>query len=175
MMRLKGAKIMISDDTNRQEEASSPLFWFGNLPRRIRSDETADSRLAGFPVNLLYSQIVDRETDKETAKFLLMMCAFDPAKLLGDKQLCNKVRAVWYYPDPATYIEDAHIRQMQYRTRKASEYAITVIWDKDQSRWETRKYKGNELVCLAYGKDFNSAMWQTTALGPQLDEAIDTQ
>ncbi len=59
---------------------------------------------------------------------------------------------------------------MQYKSRKASEYSITVVWDKDQNRWETRKYKGNELVCLAFGKDFNSAMWQTTALGFRLDD-----
>ena len=166
---------MISDDTKRQKGASSPVIWFGNLPRPIRPDVGVDSRLAGFPANLLYSQIADPDTDRETAKLLLMMCAFDPAKLLADKQLCKKVRAVWYYPDPTSYIEDGHKRQMQYKGRKAGEYSITVVWDKDQSRWETRKYKGNELVCLAYGKDFNSAMWQTTLLGPQLDEALDTQ
>jgi hypothetical protein len=62
-----------------------------------------------------------------------------------------------------------------HKSRKAGEYSITVAWDKDESRWETRKYKGNELVFLAYGKDFNSAMWHTTLLGPQLDEAVDTQ
>jgi hypothetical protein len=175
MMRLKGAKIMISDVTKKQKDASSPVIWFGNLPRPIRPDDGVDARLAGFPANLLYSQIADPETDRETAKFLMMMCAFDPARLLGDRQLCSKVRAVWYYPDPTSYIEDGHKRQMQYRSRRAGEYSITVIWDKDESRWETRKYKGDELVFLAYGKDFNSAMWHTTALGPQLDEALDTQ
>jgi len=89
--------------------------------------------------------------------------------------LCKKVRAVWYYPDPASYIEDSHKRQIQYTSRRASEYSITVIWDKDETRWETRKYKGNELVSLAFGKDFNSAMWQTTVIGPQIDEVLDTQ
>ena len=53
---------MISDDTKRQKDASSPVFWFGNIPRQIRSDDGVDSRLAGFPVNLLYSQIADPET-----------------------------------------------------------------------------------------------------------------
>ena len=166
---------MISEDTKNQKDASSPVFWFGNLPRPIRSDEGVDSRLAGFPANLLYSQIADPETDGETAKFLLMMCAFDPARLLGDEQFRTKVRAVWYYPDAASYIEDAHKRQMQYNSRKAGEYSVTVAWDKDQSRWETRKYKGNELVLLAFGKDFNEAMWHTTAFGPEIDEALDTQ
>jgi hypothetical protein len=152
----------------------SPVL-FSNLPRRILRDEVIDSRLAGFPVNLLYSQIIDPRLDRETAKRLLMMCAFDPAKLLADKQLCMKVRAVWYYPDPATYTEDGHKRQMQYKSRRASEYSATIVWDKDHSRWESRKYKGNELVCFAFGKDFKSAMLQTTAFGPQLDEALDTQ
>jgi len=70
-----------------------------------------------------------------------MMCAFDPAKVLGDKRLCKNVRAVWYYRNATTYFEDGHKRQMQYRNRKASEYSSTVVWDKDQSRWETRKYQ----------------------------------
>ena len=113
--------------------------------------------------------------DAETAKFLLMMCAFDPARLLGDEQFRTKVRAVWYYPEPTTDIEDAHKRQMQYKSRKASEYSFTVAWDKDQDRWEKRKYKGNELICLAFDKDFNLAMWKTTAFGPQNDEVLDTQ
>lgn len=153
----------------------SPVFLFGNIPRPIRPDETVDSRLAGFPANLLYSQITDLETERETARLLLMMCAFDPAKLLGDKELCKKVRAIWYWPDPSSYIEDGQKRQMQYTSRKASEYSITVIWDKDQSRWEMRKYKGDELVFLAIGKDYDSAMRQATLLGPQLDEALDTR
>jgi hypothetical protein len=165
---------MISEDTKKQKHASGPV-WFSNLPPRIQPGGAADSRLAGFPANLLYSQIADPKTDTQTAKLLLMMCAFDPAKLLGDKQLCKKVRAVWYYPDPSSYAEDEYKRQMDYKSRKASEYSITIIWDKVQSRWETRKYKGSQLVCFAFGKDFNSAMWQTTALGPQLDEALDTE
>jgi hypothetical protein len=146
---------MVSEDTKNQKDASSPVFWFGNLPPRIRSDEGVDSRLAGFPANLLYSQIADSEMDREKAKLLLMTCAFDPAKLLADTRLCKKVRAVWYYPDPTSHIEYPHKRQMQYKSRNASEYSITVDWDKDQDRWETRKYKGNELVCLAFAKDFN--------------------
>ena len=64
---------------------------------------------------------------------------------------------------------------MQYRSRKGGDYSVTVIWDNGQNRWETRKYKGDDLVLLAFGKNFNSAMWQTTALGPQLDEELDTQ
>jgi hypothetical protein len=175
MMRLEGAKIMISNNTNEQKDASSPVRWFGNLPRRILPDEGVDPRLAGFPANLLYSQIIDPKTDPETSKFLLMICAFDPTRLLSDEQFRTKVRAVWYYPDPTSYVEDAHKRQMQYDSRKAGEYSITVAWDKDQNRWETHKYKGNELVCLAFGEDFNSAMWQTTAFGPRLDETLDTQ
>ena len=165
---------MISEDTKKQKHATGPV-WFGNLPRRIRPHEAVDSRLAGFPANLLYSQIADADTNSKSAKFLLMMCAFDPAKLLGDKQLRKKVRAVWYYPDPSSYAEDEYKRQMDYKSRKASEYSITIRWDKAQSRWETRKYKGSQLVCFAFGTDFNSAMWQTTAPGPRVDEILDTQ
>ena len=65
---------MISEDTKNQKVASRPVFWFGNLPCSIRSDEEVDSRLAGFPANLLYSQIADPEMDTKTAKFLLTVC-----------------------------------------------------------------------------------------------------
>ena len=112
---------------------------------------------------------------KETANFLLMACAFDSSRLLEDKQLCNKVRAVWYYPDPASYIEDEHIRQMQYKSRRASQYSVTVTWDKNRGRWETRKYRGYELVRFALGEDYRSAMLHTTWFGPDLDEPVDTQ
>ncbi len=117
---------MVLDNTNKQKDGSNAVVSFGNIPRQIRSDDEADSRLTGFPTSLPYSQIADPETDNETAKFLLMMCAFDSAKLLADEQLCKKVGAVCYYPDPASYIEDKHIRQMQYKSRKASQYSVTV-------------------------------------------------
>lgn len=77
---------MISDVTKRQKNVNSPVFLFGNLTRPIRRDDGVDSRLAGFPANLLYSQVPDPHTNRETAKLLFMMCAYDPAKLLGDKQ-----------------------------------------------------------------------------------------
>jgi len=150
---------MISNDTN-EKYAGSPVCWFGNLPRRIGEDAGVDSRPTGYPANLLYSQIADPEMDGKTAKFLLIMCALDPARSLGDEQFRTKVRAVWYYLDLARHIEGAHKRQMQYNSRKAIEYSITVVWAKDQHRRETRKHRANELVFLALGKDFNSTMWQ---------------
>jgi hypothetical protein len=59
MMRLEEAKIMVSDDTKKQKDASSPAFWFGNLPQRIQPDEVIDSRLAGFPANQDFSESVE--------------------------------------------------------------------------------------------------------------------
>ena len=53
------------------------------------------------------------------------------------------------------------------RALEVSIYALFYDGEKPPAaRWETQKFKGNELVCLAFGKDFNSAMRQTTALGP---------
>lgn len=43
----------------------------------------ANSGLAGFPANLLYSQIADPRADTQTAKLLRML--FDPAELVGDQ------------------------------------------------------------------------------------------
>ena len=81
---------MISNNTNKQKGASNAVVSFGNIPHQIRGGDGGDSRLAGFPVSLLYSKIADPELDKETANFLLMMCAFDSASglvLRGPGQL----------------------------------------------------------------------------------------
>jgi hypothetical protein len=43
------------------------------------------------------------------------------------------------------------------------------------SQWETRKYKGGDLIRLRFGKDYGLAMWQTTDSGPQADETLDTE
>jgi hypothetical protein len=166
---------MTSEGAKKEKRASSPVVSYGNLPRQITCDNGVDCRLADFPVNLLYSQLADPETDAVTAKFLLMMCAFDPARLLADKELRKKVRAVWYYPDKASYMEDEHMRQMHYTSRKPSAYSITVTWNKHHDRWETRKYKGGNLIRLSFGKDYRLAMWQTTHSGPQADETLDTE
>jgi hypothetical protein len=56
---------MISNDTKRRKDASGPATWFGNLPRPIRTEDGVDSRLAGFPANLLYSQIAHPKTDSQ--------------------------------------------------------------------------------------------------------------
>jgi len=166
---------MSSEDAKKEKCESRPVVSYGNIPRQITCNNGVDFRLAGFPANLLYSQLADPETDAVTAKFLLMMCAFDPAGLLADKELCKKVRAVWYYPDKASYIEDEHIRQVQYTSQKPSTYSITVTWNKDHDRWETRKHKGSELIRLSVGKDYKLAMWQTTDLALQTDETLDTR
>ncbi len=62
---------MNSCDSEKQKGRSSAVCWFGNLPRRILPEEGLDPRLAGFPANLLYSQIADLEINGETAKFLV--------------------------------------------------------------------------------------------------------
>ena len=82
---------MISEDTKKQQHASGPV-WFSNLQPRIQPGGAADSRLAGFPANLFYSQIAVPATDTQTARLLPML--FDPAKLVGDElQLSNLLAA----------------------------------------------------------------------------------
>jgi hypothetical protein len=55
---------MTPDDTKKQKDASGAVVSFGNIPHQIRSDDGGDSRLAGFPVSLLYSQTADTELHK---------------------------------------------------------------------------------------------------------------
>ena len=59
---------MITNDTKKQGDTGSPAFLLGNLPKRFQPDDGVDSRLVGFPVNLLYSQIADPKEFLGTAR-----------------------------------------------------------------------------------------------------------
>jgi hypothetical protein len=47
-----------------------------------------------------------------------------------------------------------------------------VVISKGDGRIETRKYRGEELVCQASGTDFQKAMIHTTIVGPEEDELL---
>jgi len=59
---------------------------------------------------------------------------------------------------------------MRYLTKPKNGYSIRVIFEKDTGRWQTEKFKGEELVRSAFGSTFEQAMLHTTMGGPEPDE-----
>ncbi len=126
-----------------------PVF-IETVPHQIEAewDSTLAPRLAGFPVNLLYVSV--------------------------RKHLFRKrIASCCYLFDPASYIEDSDKREMTYFPRMKSRSRVKVEYHKNKGSWETLKYKGDKLVALALGPEFDGAMMQTTVIGLQPDEPID--
>ncbi len=44
------------------------------------------------------------------------------------------------------------------------------IQDKNRGNWQTEKFRGDKLICLAAGPTFDGAMIQTTMVGAAVDE-----
>lgn len=71
--------------------------------------------------------------------------------------------------------EMLHAVKVLRRVRRTAINSVTITWDKDRGRWETRKYEGCVSVRYAFGEDYRSAMLRTAAFGSELDEPLDTQ
>ena len=124
----------------------SAFLLLGCVPDRIEAEwDPRFAHLAGFPLNLAYAG-----THGEAA---VVLCTY------------------WF--DPGTYAEDGDRREMWYRPRHASPYRVCVVYDQRRSRWETTKYRGDEVVSLADGRSFEQAMMQTTLVGLRPDEPSD--
>ena len=62
---------------------------------------------------------------------------------------------------------------MRYYPRDPSPFWVEVVSSKGDGHIEARKYRGEELVCLATGRDFRKAIIHTTIAGLAEDEPAD--
>jgi hypothetical protein len=125
-----------------------PTTFIANIPVQIQAEWDPDyAHLAGFPLNIVYTGLRNSE---------------------GQDQ--PRPAAACYWLDPGTYREDEQRREMLYVPREASPYSVRVTVRKDTGTWETRKYRGQELVCAASGPNFKTAMLHTTLAGLESDE-----
>ncbi len=62
---------------------------------------------------------------------------------------------------------------MTYFPRVKSAYRVKVQYHKNRRCWEMVKYKGDKLVALAFGREFDGAVMQAAVVGLQPDEPID--
>ena len=77
-----------------------------------------------------------------------------------------------YEPDLATFRETKKTRELTYFNREGGTYRVRVVINIKSGRLETFKYKGRKVVACASGRDFDSAMVQTTLVGIEKDEPV---
>jgi hypothetical protein len=116
------------------------------VPQVIEADwdRGCAPRLAGFPVNIIYT-----------------------ARIEGGIEIAA------YVFDPATLVQERECRRMQYRPTVDNGFSVTVVVHPD-GKIETFKYRGSDLICEACGPDFQTAMIQTSMCGLVRDELSTT-
>jgi hypothetical protein len=134
---------MIEDDWDDRSH------FFGCTPHQIEADwhEKWGPLLEGFPLNILFATI---RNDAQTGQ--------------------QSVVEVCYWPDLATFREDAERKEICYFTEPMSAYFVRVILEKKTGRWQTQKFKGETVIRSAFGSTFDGAMLHTTIDGPEPDE-----
>jgi len=122
---------------------ATPPSFLACIPHAIEPhwDNVWVPRLAGFQVNIVYI-----------------------AKIEG----VGLAQATYIF-DPGTFIEGEQARQMRYRPTIESDFSVLVVLH-PESKIETFKYRGSELICEACGPDFRTAMIHTAAGGIAMDE-----
>jgi hypothetical protein len=79
-------------------------------------------------------------------------------------------REVCYWPDLATFLEDRQTRRMMYYPSDLSRYSVSVVYSKDEDRWEAAKYCDASLARHCAGASFEEAMARTLEFGLEGDE-----
>ena len=122
------------------------------VPQKIEADwhEKWGPLLAEFPLNIVYACVQRAESDQ--------------SKMLGI--------TACYEPDLATFRETKKTRELTYFNREGGTYRVRVVLNIKSGRLETFKYNGRKLVACASGRDFDSAMVQTTLVGIEKDERV---
>ncbi len=126
-------------------------LFIANVPYQIeaRWDDNWAPRLAGFPLNLLYTGI---------RKY----------------RYGSRVESCCYWPDLGSFADDGERRSMNYIPRVKSGYWVRVEYDKQKGWWRTAKYSENKNVAVTIGgPEFDHAMMLTTVIGLQPDEPVD--
>jgi hypothetical protein len=113
--------------------------FFAFVPSQIEPQDGYDSRLIGFPLNVVFSGPID-----------------------GGQQSPVEV---CYVPVPETFRENSERKEMFYVTRPKNCYSIRVIFEKATGQWRTEKFKGKKLIQTAFGKTLDQAMLHTTMGG----------
>lgn len=130
-----------------EDGSNDEPYFFAVVPNQIEANDNYDPALIGFPLNILFGRI-----------------ARDP--LSGEE---SPVR-VCYEPAPETFRENGRQKEMRYFTTPTNGFSVRVIFDKKTGRWQTEKYKGEQIIGSASGSTFDQAMIHTTMRGPELGE-----
>jgi hypothetical protein len=97
-------------------------------------------KLAGFPLNIAYARARNSNAGPN-------------------------LESVIYWPDLDTYRADSDHRELCYFTKHPNGYRVRVSHYEGSGKWQTDKFRGDILVCLAAGPTFDKTMIQTTMAG----------
>lgn len=79
--------------------------------------------------------------------------------------------AVCYWPDFATFVEDARSRWLMYYPLGISRYSLCVLYDRASGCWRATKYRDLDVVRSAVGRSFDEIMARAAAFSIEEDEA----
>jgi hypothetical protein len=122
------------------------VLFFAPVPSEIEETDCPKDwwpRLKGFPLNILY---------------------------MGSTK--TGMASALYVPDLKTFWETDTGRELTYRNKLGGAYQVHVVLNRTGGI-ETHKYRGVEEIAVARGKDFDTAMTQTTMIGIQNGEPVD--
>jgi hypothetical protein len=94
------------------------------------------SRLAGLPMTICFNGL-PADIDRQPLPFML---------------------TTTYWIVPATYRASENIRAVSFRTQPANEYRLEVAHDLKTELWRGRKYRADELLLEATGRE----IWEFT-------------
>ena len=108
------------------ERDERPLDFIAYIPHKIQADwdRKYAPRLAGFPLNVMFSRIRK------------------PKKAGEPLQIASSL----YQFDLGTFREGPHKRQMTYRSPANSEYRVEVVIYREKSSIEVSKFRGQNLA-----------------------------
>jgi hypothetical protein len=121
------------------------------IPRQIEPerDMKYGLHLAGFPVALLLQRVQPMEAG---AKAVIVAAVYEPAT--------------------STFVETEQSRELTYLNKAGGKYTIKIILDEANGSVQAFKYKGEEIVAIAAGRDFDSAIIQIGLMGIAPDEPV---
>ena len=131
---------------DRTEEDGIAFFAF--VPSQIKESDVDKEwwpLLEGFPLNILY------------------------ASVRQGPNMSVVTASAFYEPDPATFRGTDTARELTYFNKLGGDHRVRVVFN-NAGDIETFKYKGENLIAHASGRNFDRAMTQTTMIGTQEDE-----
>ncbi len=120
------------------------------LPQLIDSDCPAFAKLVGFPIAISFNTL--------------------PVDLEQMAIPCLVTATYWF--DPTTYRLDGDERSLTYFSRPLSDFRVELVFNARRTLWEGYKYRNEEVVVSASGRDLFQLVVHLTLSGVEGHEIV---